>query len=151
MLLDHRQHRQRAHIDLSVLQTLVFINQRSVVGTVGRPGTTGTRRAGASFHLSLFGGKRISQADSVLSCGGASRHQRAGQVVSAHAQRLRLPVLPGQELDLDLGVPVASPPLPGRVLQPRPLQAGGVCVLVIRGVNIPESTLARLLFSTGNF
>ena len=143
MLVDHRQHRQRAHIYPSVLKTGVFINQRSA-GTVGRPGASRT-------DLFLFGRKRISEADSILGPGGAGRHQRAGKLLSAHAQRLRASVLPGQELDLDLGVPVASPPLPGRVLQPRPLQAGGVCVLVIRGVNIPESTLARLLFSTGNF
>ena len=143
MLLDHRQHRKGAHIYPSVLKTGVFINQRSA-GTVGSPGASRT-------DLSLFGRKRISEADSILSRGGAGRHQRAGQLLSAHTQWLRASVLSGQELDLDLGVPVAAPPLPGRGLQSGPLQAGGLGVLVVGGVDIPESTLPWLLFSTGNF
>ena len=157
MLLDDRQDGQRAHIHLSVLETWVFINQRTV-GTLGRPGPTGAAtvgwnisRAGAGLDLPLFGRKIVSETDPIVSGRGTGRHQRAGQFISAHTHRLGLSVLPGQELYLDLGVLLASPPLPGRGLQSGPLQAGGVGVLVVGRVNIPESTLARLLFSTGNF
>ena len=152
MLFDDRQDGQRAHIHLSVLETLLFINQ-GTVGTLGRPGPTGAATVGWNIgrDLSLFGRKRVSEADPIVSGRGTGRHQRAGQLISAHTHRLGLSVLPGQELYLDLRVLLAPLPLPGRGLQSGPLRAGGVIVLVIGRVDIPEPTLARLLFSTGNF
>ena len=156
MLLDDRQDGQRAHIHLSVLETWVFINQRTA-GTRGRPGPTGAAtlgwnvsRAGAGLDLPWFGRKRVSETDPIVSGGGTGRHQRAGQLLTTDTHWRRVSVLPRQELDLDLGVLLASPSLPGRRLQSGSLQAGGG-VLVVRGVNIPEPSLARLLFSTGNF
>ena len=127
MLLDDCEDWQRTDINLSVLKTLIFINQRSA-GTPGRHRgadgagwNTSRAGAGASFDLARFGRKRVSQADAILCGRGAGRHQRADQIISAHAQRLGLSVLPRQELDLDLGVLLASPPLPGRCVQSGPL------------------------------
>ena len=134
---------------------MVFINQGSVWASgrhrraEGAGWNTSRDRARASFNLASFGWKRVSQADAILCGRGAGWHQRTRQIIAA--QRLGLSVLSGQELDLDLGVLLTSPPLPGRCIQSGPLQAGGGGVLVIRGVNIPEPTLARLLFSAGNF
>ena len=143
MLLDDRQDGQRADVNLSVLETLVLSNHRSLgsLGTLGRPGWA---------EGAWFGRKRVSETDPIVSGRGAGRHQRAGQLVSTDTHWRRVSVLPSQELDLDLGVLLASPSLPGRRLQSGSLQAGGG-VLVVRGVNIPEPSLARLLFSTGNF
>ena len=98
----------------------------------------------------LFGGKLVGEADPAVSSSGAGRHERRLEVLPADRPRLGLTVLPGQELDLDLGVLVPSPPPARGGLHPRPGWSGGV-VPVVGRVYVPEPAFPRLLLAPRDF